>query len=401
MPNLKTVGVGFGVTIGVSLCLAFWALIMAAVYLQQPGQDWMVFYIAGRAYLTGNLPVVWDGAGFMQAMNAQFGAWLSKPLTFHPWIYPPHFLLLFLPFAALPPRVSYLAFMSVTFALLLLALWSCVRRRDMFVRHAALMVLSPAAAYTVAVGQNAFLTSALLVGGCSLLNRRPIVAGMLFGVLTFKPQLCLMLPVALLAIGAWMALASAAVATGALVLVTLVVFGPDTWIHSVDFLLGRSPFYPEWVTVSRLTGTSVYACAGNLGATPLVANGLQAAACGVAAVAVWVAFRRPLDERLRLVVLLAATLLAAPHSASYDFILLTIAAALAAQHAIEQGGRPGLVLIAALAWFSPMINPPDLIRWSALTPLLVCGFIAMVFAAEYPAFSAFRFMRRKHQPLVA
>jgi len=32
-------------------------------------------------------------------LNARFAHWLAHPLPLHPWLYPPHTLLLLLPFA--------------------------------------------------------------------------------------------------------------------------------------------------------------------------------------------------------------------------------------------------------------------------------------------------------------
>ena len=34
-----------------------------------PGQDWMVFYTAARAYIDGNLPLIFDGRLLTAALN--------------------------------------------------------------------------------------------------------------------------------------------------------------------------------------------------------------------------------------------------------------------------------------------------------------------------------------------
>lgn len=60
-------------------------------------------------------------------------------------------------------------------------------------------------------GQNGFLTAALLGWGLILLDRRPILAGVCFGLLAYKPQLAVILPLALAAGLAGRAFASAAV----------------------------------------------------------------------------------------------------------------------------------------------------------------------------------------------
>ena len=90
------------------------------------GTDWMVFYGAIRSVLDGNASLIFDGDRFTDFLNTTFADWLSKPLAFRPWAYPPSFLLMLLPFAPLGFFGSYAAFQVVTAALLALALRSSV-----------------------------------------------------------------------------------------------------------------------------------------------------------------------------------------------------------------------------------------------------------------------------------
>jgi len=76
--------------------LAAWAFYLSAFH-GDPGQDWMVFYTAARAYFDGNLPLIFDGETLTAALNERFAGWLAFTLNLHPWVYPPTFLLLFLP----------------------------------------------------------------------------------------------------------------------------------------------------------------------------------------------------------------------------------------------------------------------------------------------------------------
>ena len=98
------------VMLGVSAWLLYWT------YLER-GQDWMVFDTAARVYFDGDLLVVLEPSRFMTALNNHFETWLMKPpLSLHPWVYPPHFLTLFLPFGILSPMLSYVSFMLFTFS---------------------------------------------------------------------------------------------------------------------------------------------------------------------------------------------------------------------------------------------------------------------------------------------
>src|SRR5258708_21528065 len=71
----------------------FWALYICA-FRGNLGQDWMVFYIGARAYIEGNLAIIFDGQTLTEVLNQRFSTWLSAPLNLHPWVYPPRFFLL-------------------------------------------------------------------------------------------------------------------------------------------------------------------------------------------------------------------------------------------------------------------------------------------------------------------
>src|SRR5438094_424307 len=137
----------------------------------EPVQDWMVFYTAARAYLDDNLTLLFDGARFTAALNQRFAPWLDLPLGPHPWVYPPSFLVLFLPFGALPPLVSVALFVLSGFALLAAAVWLYLEGAE--ARRIVLLsiLLCPAVPFNVMTGQNAFFTGAILVGGFMLIAR--------------------------------------------------------------------------------------------------------------------------------------------------------------------------------------------------------------------------------------
>ena len=96
-------------------------------------------------------------------------------------------------------------------------------------RERALLVCAPAVAINVALGQNGAITAALLIGGLALWRRRPGWAGALFGLLAFKPQIGLLLPLAVIAERRWKTLAWAAGVAIGVVLLTIPVFGLKAW----------------------------------------------------------------------------------------------------------------------------------------------------------------------------
>jgi alpha-1,2-mannosyltransferase len=347
-----------------------------------PGTDWMVFYAAARDFFDGNLSLIFDGHRFTAQQNEMFARWLSLQLPFHPWLYPPHFLLIALPFAALPFGWSYAVFMASTGAILVATIWRQAPPDDRRWWQLASLLLCPACSITVIAGQNAFLTAALLIGGFRLLPRRPLLAGALLGVLTFKPTLWLMVPVALIAARQWRALAAAAAMAGALALASLAVFGVEMWRQWFEMALHPSAdFYSHWLESGRSWGLSVYTCAWLLGATHGTATLLQAAASLGAAACVYATFRSvALGADRQLVVLLAASILAAPHVSSYDTLLLAIAATLMFCRALADGARLYVIALMLAAWLLPLFNPPRATPVGLMTPLIVAAVIAVAMA---------------------
>src|SRR5579885_2926680 len=356
-----------------------WAFYVA-VFWTEPGRDWMVFYTAAHAYLDGDLALLQDGARFTAALNDRFHDWLAFPLSLHPWVYPPHFLLLFLPFGLLPAGWSFAAFLSLTYAAALVACGALLAPR-LRPFHAFTLLLCPAVGFAAFTGQNAFLTSALFVAAFGVLERRPVLAGALAGILTFKPQVFLVVPVALLAARSWRALAGMAASASLAAVASLLLFGWKPWRDWLALATGSGTLYAEWLAAGRLQGVSVFACATLLGAPPAVAHLAQAAAAAFAMVCVYAVFRRPVRAELRMAALLAAAMLAAPHASASDALLLGLAAGFYVAVAAEGGLAPADAVWAAALWISPLFNPPSLIRIGLVTPLVIVGFLARVVAA--------------------
>jgi alpha-1,2-mannosyltransferase len=343
-----------------------------------PGTDFMVYYGAARAALEGHLALLFDGDRFTQYLNLRFHPLLRGELPFHPWVYPPYFLLLLLPFALVPFGLACFLFLALSFVALVAALGTLYRGGRLVIASAALL-LAPAASITAVTGQNAFLTAALLLGGASLAATRPLVAGMALGALTYKPQFFLMVPVALVAARNWRALAATGATALALALASLLAFGIAPWqTFAHDVLAPGAQFRAEWRQWSVLFGDDVFASAVLLGAPDGVAKAAQGVAALVAAGAVFWAWRGALGRELRLAVLLAASCLAAPHLQGYDMVLLAAAAALFLIAALDTGLQNGDAALALALFLLPLFNPPRTTPAGFATPIVELLVLAVI-----------------------
>ena len=131
-----------------------------------------------------------------------------------------------------------------------------------------------------------------------LLEQRPFIGGLILGLLTFKPQFCILVPIALLAAGQWRALLASGLSALALVIVSGLVFGLDLWLRWFPVIFENlvSP-NEKWIEYGRMWGHSVYTCASLLGAPPRLASLIQLLAALGAAASVVIAFRSRLGMR--------------------------------------------------------------------------------------------------------
>jgi alpha-1,2-mannosyltransferase len=222
------------------------------------------------------------------------------------------------------------------------------------------------------------LIAALIVIGVRLLERRPMLAGVVLGLLTVKPQFCLLVPVALLGLGQWRSLLAAACSAFVLAAVSAIIFGLDIWTWwvpaAIDNLVSPDP---KWITYGRIWGNSVWACAVLLGFPQTVASILQFVALAASAIATFLAFRSSLSGDKKLAVLLAATILAAPHSGPYDATLLVVAVGLwLAANADAPRFRDWIVGLGI--WMVPLLSPAVYVPAGRLSPLLTVVLIGLI-----------------------
>jgi hypothetical protein len=274
------------------------------------------------------------------------------PGAAYPFGYPPSYLLVLWPLGQLPGAISCAVTILVG---LPLYLWATVGANW---RSPALF--AALAAPTTAIGmvsvQTSFLAAALLAGGMRLAAAHPVAGGVLLGLLTYKPQLGLLVPVALVAARLWRTMISAAVTALLLVLLTSLLFGGAIWPTWVAALFAFSrEFAAESSQIRHLMPTILVALL-QLGVAPALAQLAQLAGTAAAAAIVWSLFRSG-PQHLAGAGLLVAALLATPYGFLYDMQIVTTAAIWVVAERQSAGGALGTgeVLVIILALFSPIV----------------------------------------------
>lgn len=306
--------------------------------------DFTNLWAGSKMALEGKIALLFDVEGY----RAELRAMLSPHLPDQEWSYPPSIILIGAPLALLPIGLAYAVWTFGTIGLLHLAVRPL--RLPLPVHLAA--VLSPAMFMNAIFGQNGALTAALLIGGLLAAPKRPILAGILFGLLTIKPHLGILIPFALIASRNWTAFAAAAATGLALAVVTGLWLGFDALLlfQSKTAMLMTAIMEAQYPQPYHANALTVFVFARALGADLAIAYAAQ----GVATLAIIVVVVRlwmpstDIDHRRRVLLTATLTIAATPYGYSYDTIPMCIAVA----YLYATNEKPKLGLL-ALVWLFP------------------------------------------------
>ena len=270
--------------------------------------DFVSFWAAGRMLLDGAGPAIYDIEAHRAVEESAVGT-----VKLMPFPYPPPFGLMVAPFGVPAYGLAFALWVATTAALYLLAAGRWMPR--------LLALAQPGVLVNGFIGQAGFLTSALFMGGMALIARRPLLGGAVLGMLVVKPQLAVLLPLALLAGGQWRAFAGAALSSLALLLVALPVVGFDGY---AAFLKLASTF-ASYVAAGRWPWdelASVYALLSYFAVPRPIAIAVHLVVALGAAALVWRAWRG--DRPGKVATLASATLLIPPYLMTYDAMILAL-----------------------------------------------------------------------------
>ncbi len=270
---------------------------------------------------------------------------------FYGWHYPPFFL----PVAGLLAALPYLAALGVwligTGLFYLRSMQALWPQQTLWLP----LLAYPAVFVNIGHGHNGFLSAALM--GCALaaLKPKPLLAGICFGLLAYKPQFGLLIPLALLAGGHYRAFASASATVLLMFTATTVLYGMPIW----DAFAGSLAFTREVVLEQGQTGfhkiQSLFAAVLLWGGNLSLAYALQGGAIIALAITLWRFWRGGAAMELKCAALVIACFMATPYSMDYDLMLLAPALLLLSKYGMEHGFAPYEKTLLAATFFAPLV----------------------------------------------
>jgi hypothetical protein len=343
------------------------------------GTDFSNVYAAGTYVNDHNADAAFDPEQQFAREKTIFG----DGTQFYGWHYPPFFLFVAAPLAWMPYGLALAVWQTVTLGLYLLVVrgivfWSFRGAQNAPPARSLWLLLAlayPSVLINIGHGQNGFLTAALLGGALILLDRRPLAAGILLGLLAYKPQYGIFLPIVLAVSGRWRSFAAAAVTVVLLTIATTLTFGPSVW----QAFVASTHFTRTVVLEQGNTGwykiQSIFAWARMWGAPIPLAYALQGIALSSIGAALGWLWRRSASYPLKAAALCIGTILATPYSFDYDMMVLAPAIAFLAVDGFMRGFAAWEKTMLAALWLVPLVARS--VAQMSLIPLGVPAMLAV------------------------
>lgn len=312
------------------------------------GYDFITFWASSFLAMTGHAADAYD----MQIIFAAEQVAVPGSESVFLWHYPPMFQLVIFPLAFMPYLFSYFVWMVSTFTVCLMAVHRLAPRPATF----WLLLAAPGTFINAFHGQNGFLTAAVLGFGAYLLKERPFAAGLVLGLMCYKPQLAVLIPLALICGRQWTALSAATTSAVLFTGFATAAFGPETWEAFVDNLpLVRHLLETAVLPWAKIP--SLFITLRVLGVPQSAAYALHILlALTVAAMVAHVWWRRA-PPRLAMAALVVGATLIPPYLFDYDLAILAVPLALLGWDGYKNGWRPWEREVMVAAWLTPLVAP--------------------------------------------
>jgi arabinofuranan 3-O-arabinosyltransferase len=295
--------------------------------------DFVNVWAAGRLALEGHPALAWD---WDVQRKVELALLRQEFPGYFAWHYPPPFLFVASLLAQFSYAAAFIGWVSASFVPYLAMMRAIVGRGFGLM----LAVAFPMVFNNTLVGQNGFLTAALIGGTLYLIPVRPVLAGVCLGLLSYKPQYGLLFPLVLIAASQWTVFFSAAVTAVAMALASWLAYGTESW---QAFFHWMPMFSQAFLTEGKATWwklQSLFSLVRYLGGTEALAWAFQWVLTASVAVVLVLMWRSRIPYTLKAAALAVGTLLTTPYLFMYDMMVLAIPVAFLVRIGLREGFRP-------------------------------------------------------------
>jgi hypothetical protein len=317
--------------------------------------DFVAFWSAARLALGGNAMAAFDPDALVSAQSLGSEAiWEA-----YVWHYPPTFHMIIAPLGLLPFTPAFALFSALGLAAYVWAvrLW-CPERL-------ALTVVAPPVVFVLLTGNTTLLWVAALLAALRCIGN-PVLSGALIALLTIKPQLGVLIPVALVFGRHWSVIGWASLWTIALVATSAAVFGVSYWMTFFSHMSGTVDLFGTYGE-NAVTMVTWYAFSRQIGLGHDAAIGVQIVFLFFAAAAVALAWAEGNHITKKVAVLCLAILISTPYAFEYELVLAVVAAVMV----------PWLLPLWALPLPAWLIGGVEMAQYAA--PVLTVGLLMALF----------------------
>jgi hypothetical protein len=316
----------------------------------QTHSDFLYYRVASSLVLEGNASIIYDFSAFLGILEQMTGN--PFPIA---WFYPPIYIFMVWPLSLLPYNASLFIWLLIPLSGLITVVYKIAPNP----RTILICIAFPATLINFDYGQNGLISAVLLGWGLFLLDRRPAAAGIFLGLLSYKPQLAVLIPLALVASHNWRALTSAFVTFASFSILSVIFFGYETWtgfynnITSAGEVLqqGSQGFIQNWAIM-----ITPYSLARLLDLPPAISYLIQGLSMlSVSVVTYWV-WSRYKSAPLRNSVLVICTLMFTPHAFEYDSVILALPMAWIAWEGYTKHWLRGEKVFLIIIWLSLLLS---------------------------------------------
>jgi alpha-1,2-mannosyltransferase len=331
------------------------------------GRDFVNIWHAGYEAQVAGSDAVYDRDAYRASLKDRVGIG-----GIYAFSYPPHMLMMALPFGA----IGYIPALLIWTVAGLALFWAAARP---WLKEAGLpswaVFLLPGAIVNLWAGHFGFLIGALALYGFWHAQDRPVRAGGAFALMTVKPHLGLLVPLVLLMKQKWRATIAAALGAMALGLASLFLFGAGAW----QAWLGSTLSFQFTLVGGNQASEFIYMM-------PTIARAAEAMGVtaapiqwgvAIAAIATLIRVHRQASARQLGLMSQVATFLILPYVFHYDMVILSLIALIVARQSRSRWYMPDR-LICAAAFLVPLMQVPLAKAGYWPSPLIIAGLLGLM-----------------------